>query len=237
MEYADGTARAAAHLNTVSVPQYDKDTQILTCDISSLPPGETVEITYDTILKDNTLSNIWARPGGGLSFTNQAEALDENGASVNPSIQAAKTVQVPSDWPGRNMIAKHGRTIEPQADGDQWKINWTVTVNTVSRNFEHLYVIDEMGKGLELDKDSILINGINADDISTIDKIITADPVSAKTMLEIKLIENSAPKTAEAVYTITYTTAIDQDYFDQNNQNSQVGQGLTAEDLSNKVRP
>lgn len=170
LEYADGTARAAAHLNTVSVPQYDKDTQILTCDISSLPPGETVEITYDTILKDNTLSNIWARPGGGLSFTNQAEALDENGVSVNPSIQAAKTVQVPSDWPGRNMIAKHGRTIEPQADGDQWKINWTVTVNTVSRDFEHLYVIDEMGKGLELDKDSILINGINADDISTIDK-------------------------------------------------------------------
>ena len=235
LEYADGTARAAAHLNTVSVPQYDKDTQILTCDISSLPPGETVEITYDTILKDNTLSNIWARPGGGLSFTNQAEALDENGVSVNPSIQAAKTVQVPSDWPGRNMIAKHGRTIEPQADGDQWKINWTVTVNTVSRDFEHLYVIDEMGKGLELDKDSILINGINADDISTIDKIITADPVSAKTMLEIKLIENSTPKTAEAVYTITYTTAIDQDYFDQNNQNSQAGQGLTAEDLSNKV--
>ncbi|WMJ85203.1 SpaA isopeptide-forming pilin-related protein [Oscillospiraceae bacterium LTW-04] len=194
---------------------------ILSCDLSSIGSGETLTLTYKTRLTDSELQKIWLSTSPDQRYSNAVTAVHDSGA-VTTEGDGSYTVVVDDSWQNSIVIQKDSRTIAPASDGDLWRIDWTITVRTASRNFKTLEVIDTLGKGLNLEPGSIVIK---ADDSPyTADTVITS--MDGKTVMTVKLIESGIPETAAAKYEIKYSTTVKPEYFEQTGD-------LTDESLKN----
>lgn len=206
----------------------DSDKRLLTYDLTGIARGDKVKITYKTGLTNKELNSIWGKEGT-IRYENKVEGIDT--ADLDKVLYSkTASVNVPNDWIGRKMLTKDAEVIRPENDTDPWKINWTVKVSTVSTNFAHLFVIDTMGKGLELDESSVQVKTGAGTDITASIGTTKETVEGNKTKLTVKLIETPG-KAAESSYIITYTTKIDEKYFNQTDETNK----LTDDDIKNSA--
>lgn len=190
----------------------NQEAEKLTCNLTDIQGGQTLTFTYKTKLTEGELQKIWTNPSLNNSYTNNIIA--KVGDTDAKDVEGKSTATVSSNnWSGRIMINKDGQGIVPTGGETEWKINWEVTVQTASRNFKNLTLIDTMGEGLVLDEDSIKVVNENGT-TCTVKKeaVINTD---GKTLMTLSLVEDGVPETSEATYKITYTTTVKKEYFDQ----------------------
>ena len=184
----------------------------LICDLTNIQGGQTLTFTYKTKLTDKELQDIWTNRSPNQSYTNRIVAKVDNADAKG--VEGNSTATVYSNrWSGKIMIKKDGKAIRPTDGKTDWTINWTVTVQTASRNFKNLTLIDTMGEGLILDPNSIKVVNEEGVNVSVINNVEPA--TGGKTQMTLDLVKAEVSKTSEKTYTITYTTTVKQEYFDQ----------------------
>ena len=231
MEYVADSAMVNGTQIMDSSIAYDADSHTLSYTIApDIQAGAPIALTYETRLNNAAVYELWTNPQK-LDFTNAAWGIDEWGQTI-PELSASHTVTVSKDWAdGHAALNKTGTY---SFDGVSRRAAWTITVNTVSRNFEYLQVIDTLGKGLTLNPAAIKVNG-NA---AAADCYTVSTNADGTTTLTLSLYENSAAKispNADGSYTITYDTTVSDDYFWQTADSN--GELLiTDDDVKNQAK-
>lgn len=180
-----------------------------------IKPNTEYTFSYKTRLTDQFMQDKWVEPPQERTFENKIKGQTDVGTDIS-GLSASSTATLAETWSGWNLVAKTG---ELEWDGEQPYLDWTVTVNTVSRQFMALTVKDTLGKGLTLIGDISINNATGA-------YTIAAD--TDKTIITIPLIERDGTvQTAKSQYVITYRTNVDPKYF------SQTGDVLADKDVSN----
>lgn len=182
--------------------------------------------TYQTQLSNEILLEQWASQAPvSKTFTNTIQGKTSNDADIS-GLKASSTATIDEKWSGWQLVAKVG---ELEWDGERPFVKWTITVNTVSRQFVSLTVVDTLGKGLTLNGDITI-----EDDKHTPSKAtytIAKDTNSGKAIVNIPLITkdpSGSSQTASSRYVLTYRTDVDPSYF------SQTGSDIPQDDdLSN----
>lgn len=203
MEFVEGSIGIS--VNGVDVTNtwssfYSESGNVLTVDFgNNLNRGDKLILSYKTKLTDDTIHSLWQ----GTQITtlkNGIEARYATGIDKEP-LKAGASVDA-SGWSGKTIIEKNGVPVD-----NNRKIQWTVIVKTGSRNFEEFYLVDTMGDGLKL------TGGITITPSVDSERIIL--PTVDSNTIQIDFVKSSVPSTAESVYTITYTTEVDESYFDK----------------------
>lgn len=184
----------------------------LICDLTDIQGGQTLKLTYKTKLIDGELQNIWISSNPNNSYTNKIVAKVGDADAKGVQGNSTATVSV-NNWSGSTMIKKDGNAIAPTGGETEWKIKWEVTVQTASRNFKNLTLIDNMGKGLTLVESSVEV--VNQKGIAVSANKAILPRADGKTTMILELVKEGVPTTSEETYKITYTTIVKQEYFDQ----------------------
>ena len=167
-------------------------------EITSITPGTDMVFTYQTAPSDDAL-----KAGAGksnITATNAASIKDSNDQPVGSDSGEATALPDETKW-----LAKTGTL---NADGRN--IDWVVTINTNDRRLDNLTMHDLLPSGLSLNTDSIEING------GALPPANLSVPNTAEETFSIRI-----PKESDGTYlpeyTITYSTAVADSYFDEAN--------------------
>ncbi|WP_455715927.1 SpaA isopeptide-forming pilin-related protein [Anaerosporobacter sp.] len=184
----------------------------LICDLTELQEGETLTFTYRSKLIEEELTSIWTAPDSNRSYTNTV--VPKAGSMNAKDVEGNKTSTISTDsWDGKNLLKKESEVVAPTDLDSDWKINWTVMVQSVGRSFNKLILTDLMGEGLILDEESIKV--VDASEAPVSVEKPTISDVNGKTQMTLKLVDGGVPNTSEKTYTVTYTTTVKQEYFNQ----------------------
>lgn len=222
LEYVAGSGTVILDGTDETSLRFSEESGQLTCSLDGISAGQKIVFTYKTRLSDEELQKVWKNPNITIQYENTANATN-NGSPVSVEGSGKATLKVRGDsWNSGTFIKKVG-TLPKNLDPDQAIIKWEVTVNTAGRSFKTLQIEDTMGRGLLLDKDSISVN--NASPVYTPE----IEKTGEKNQMNLPLIKASDSQAAENTYTISYTTKIDPEYFNQTSD-------LTDEDIKNEAR-
>lgn len=194
--YVDGSFAVGGAPQT---PLLSAQGDVLSYEISTAPSGPVV-ISYETALTDEMYDG--ANHGQATQVQNKARLED---AAQNPvGKEAIATASAPADE--KKWLAKTGVV-------NGHSIDWTIVVNINDRRLDNLKLFDKQHESLDLLESSILVNGAS---IST--PVSESGPTN-----EYKTYSFDLPKSGGVYlqsYTITYTTDIDEDYFDSAEANT-----------------
>lgn len=230
MEYVPGSAELkGTSLTDGNDIVYDETEHTLTFQASTgSAAGQKMELTYVTRMTDETVRELWTN-GGTKNFTNSVVGFDEQEEPI-ADLSDSATANADKEWvTGHAALNKSGSYA---FTGGNRTATWTVTVNTVGRSFQYLKVVDTLGKGLTLDASSIKVNGNPVN--SHYEDVKNGD---GATTLTIHLYKDGTANFADTgTYTITYTTTVSDDYFQQTPAPDDTTKLLiTDEDVKNKA--
>lgn len=223
MLYVENSAKVDGSSVAVTVDPMNTDpSQTLTYKI---PDSDApVTLTYQTRLTDAECAKLWIDGKSSGSYTNTVQGLDETKKPID-GLSAQDTASFDGSW-AKNHAAL-SKTGNYSKDSSR-EATWTVTVNTLSRNFEYLQVVDTMAKGLTFVSDSLKLKDSETNAETSIPSGLyeitpNADGTSTLTLdLYKEHIQKLAPD-SKGRYTITYKTVVSIDYF------------LQTKDADNKV--
>lgn len=162
--------------------------------LENLEPATEYTFTYKTKLTDKKIWTVMGQKNHAGDMKNSVETQSSE-AGYEP-LKAAATAKFPEKWDGFSVINKTGTAL-----GNQ--INWTITVRAFSQIYKKLTVHDTLGNALSYKSGTLEVNGspLSEDQYFSVGKELTIPLISSQGK-------------AEDVYTITYSTEIEQDYFD-----------------------
>lgn len=209
MLYVENSAKVDGSSVEVTVDPVNTDpSQTLTYKI---PDSDApVTLTYQTRLTDAECAKLWIEGEKySGSYTNTVQGLDETKKSID-GLSAQGTAFFDGTWAGDHAALNKKGNYSKETQ----KATWTITVNTLSRNFEYLQVVDTMAKGLTFVSGSLRINGVGiSPESSGLHAIETnADGTSTFTLDLYKDQKRLFAPDSNGQYTITYETTVDAGY-------------------------
>lgn len=170
----------------------------LTNALSSLSLGDTIIISYSTVVCDEELA-----PGSGESNIFNKAQIKASESSNTPVSEASVTQKIPAD--SKAWLRKTG-----EEDPANRKIKWTVILSTMDRNLDNLVMYDHLQEGLTLDASSIQINGNALTPPVATYEAITTDPFGKDASFKLTFAEPYID-----TYEITYETTVADSFFNE----------------------
>ena len=198
-----------ANISALAAGEYTCDTttdnskeQLIYKLPDDLNPGDTLTITYQTLLTDTTLRKILDYDGTATLITNNAQVRDT--LEKDPIDFDIAKVDVTGE--DKLWLQKIGTYVEYD-EGKGGYIEWTLMVNIFSNTMTSLKLHDQMEMGLTFDDTTVKINSVSLDEC---EEVFELDYNIGSNSFEITF--PYLPK--EEVYKITYITFVDRENYE-----------------------
>ena len=198
-----------ANISALAAGEYTCDTttdnskeQLIYKLPDDLNPGDTLTITYQTLLTDTTLRKILDYDGTATLITNNAQVRDT--LEKDPIDFDIAKVDVTGE--DKLWLQKIGTYVEYD-EGKGGYIEWTLVVNIFSNTMTSLKLHDQMEMGLTFDDTTVKINSVSLDEC---EEVFELDYNIGSNSFEITF--PYLPK--KEVYKITYITFVDRENYE-----------------------